>query len=78
VVRTGTSFPLKLLENSSKHVKERWKENLDPRDEGEDKKPTEEQLAIVNCHGRSILIAHVRCWIIASFPRTKFVGGVIS
>jgi len=47
VARTGTSFPLKPSENSSKHVKERWKEELDPQDEGEAEKPGEEQLADV-------------------------------
>ena len=45
MAQTGTSFPLKLLENCSKHVKKRWKEVLDPQDEGEPEKPGEEQLA---------------------------------
>jgi hypothetical protein len=48
VVRTGTSFPLKLSENSSKHVKERWKEELDLQDEDEAEELAEEQVANVN------------------------------
>jgi hypothetical protein len=45
VAQTGTSFPLKLSENCSKHVKERWKELLDSQDEGEAEKSGEKQLA---------------------------------
>lgn len=45
MAQTGTSFPLKLSENCSKHVKERWKELLDSQDEGEAEKSGEKQLA---------------------------------
>jgi hypothetical protein len=53
--RTGTSCPLKLSENSSKHIKERWNEQLNPQDKDKAEKPAEEQLIAVNLHGRRTL-----------------------
>jgi hypothetical protein len=56
VAQTGTSFPPNRSENSSKHAKERWKDELDPQDEDKAEKPVEEQLADANLPGRSTFI----------------------